>query len=75
MDGNDTNCIGDAEELRHAANNCRQMLQVLERKLADAEQSLRDGEHERCGQILSFLREAVPEMIAALDPDRPIKAG
>ncbi len=74
MDGHKTNRAGDAEELRHAANNCRQMLQVLERRVADAEQSLRNGEHERCSQILSFLREAFPEVISALDPDRPIAA-
>lgn len=75
MDGNGTSRAGEAEELRHAANNCRHMLQILERKLADAESSLHQGEHDRCRQILSFLREVVPEAIAALDPgysEKPI---
>ncbi len=74
MEGNDPNRTPGAEELRHAANNCRQMLHVLERKLAQAEQSLHDGETERCRQILSFLREAFPEAIAALDPEHPGQA-
>jgi hypothetical protein len=70
MDGNGTGRNGEADELRHAANNCRHMLQVMERKLADAERSLQAGEPDRCRQILSFLREAMPEAIAAIDPDR-----
>ena len=69
MDGNKMNRADDPEALRHAANNCRHMLQVLERKLADAEEHLRNGEHDRCRQILIFLRQAMPEAIAALDPD------
>lgn len=70
MDGNRNTPADDPEALRHAARNCRHMLQVVERKLVDAEAFLRDGEHDRCRKILVFLRQAIPEAIATIDPDR-----
>lgn len=71
MEGNSQNGTDDPEALRHAANNCRHMLQILERKLAEAESHLRAGDHDRCRQILIYLRQAFPEAIAALDFDQP----
>ena len=74
MEANTPDGTDDPEALRHAANNCRHMLQILERKLAEAEDHLREGEHDRCRQILIYLRQAFPEAIAALDPDHTQEA-
>ena len=70
MEANTPDGADDPEALRHAANNCRHMLQVLERKLAEADAFLREGEPDRCRQVLGYMQQAFPEVIAALDPGR-----
>lgn len=68
MEGNRNSQAEQIEALQHAAANCRHMLQIVERKLTEAEQLMRDGQHDACRDVLQFLQQTIPEAIATLDP-------
>lgn len=56
-------------DLLHAANNCAQMLQALDRRLEQALVALDDGNLEDCRETLAFVKQALPEAIASISHD------
>ena len=48
-------------QYRHSANNCRQMLHAVDRKLAEALTCLYDHDYERCKALLEQLTSSLPE--------------
>ena len=53
-------------QYRHSANNCRQMLGAIDRKLAQALQCLYDDDYERCRHLLEGLTESLPVAMAII---------
>lgn len=56
-------------QLRHSANNCRQMLAAIERKLNRALACLQNDEVEECRELLEVLSQALPEAVAIITTD------
>lgn len=51
----------DRADMLHAANNCRQMLDIFERRLQRARQRLDDGDAQGCADLLQQLQQMLPE--------------
>lgn len=54
-------------QLLHSANNCRQMLKAVDRKLAEALQHVYDGDIAQCQTLLEELSEALPQAMAIIE--------
>ena len=54
-------------QLLHSANNCRQMLAAVDRKLAEALQHVYDGDIAQCRDMLEELSRALPEAMAIIE--------
>ena len=54
-------------QLLHSANNCRQMLRAVDRKLADALQHVYDGDVAQCQSLLEELSESLPQAMAIIE--------
>ena len=52
--------------LMHSANNCRQMLGAIDRRLARAIECLEKGGVENCREHLKALEEALPQAMEML---------
>ena len=53
--------------LMHSANNCRQMLGAIDRRLARAIECLEKGGVENCREHLKALEEALPQAMAIIE--------
>lgn len=57
------------DRLMHSANNCHQMLQAIDRKLARALRCIEEGRAEDCRRLLAELTEALPQAMAIIQHD------
>ena len=55
------------EQLLHSANNCRQMLHAIDRKLAEALHCVYDNRYEDCRELLESLNQSLPEAMAIIE--------
>ena len=62
------------EALMHSANNCRQMLAAVDRKLARALVCLRESDYKTCEHLLSELTDALPQAMAIIATDNDNEA-
>ena len=53
-------------QYRHSANNCRQMLLAVDRKLAQALTALYDHDFDTCTELLEQLAGSLPEAMAII---------
>ena len=53
-------------QYRHSANNCRQMLAAIDRKLARALECIYNDDYETCRELLEQLTSSLPEAMAII---------
>ncbi|APE27781.1 hypothetical protein [Aurantiacibacter gangjinensis] len=53
-------------QYRHSANNCRQMLEAIDRKLARALDCLYKNDFDTCRELLEGLTSSLPEAMAII---------
>ncbi|GGD68438.1 hypothetical protein [Croceicoccus mobilis] len=56
-------------DMLHAANNCRQILDVFARRLERARKRLDDGDAQGCAQLLDQLQDMLPEAARTISFD------
>lgn len=57
------------DRLMHSANNCHQMLQAIDRKLARALRCIEEDRTDECRRLLAELTEALPQAMAIIRHD------